>query len=474
MKSLKAQLRFLRLCAILLLTALLPLALMMVFYTLTPDAYVDSYYAELPVKTERLDTVPGRRVVVIGGSSVAFGIDSKLIESELGIPCVNFGLYAAFGLKPMLDLAEDRLHEGDIVIVAPETTSQMYSSYCGYDYLLQAYETKPSVLLGLGTDYAFALSSKVPGYRKAARALRAQGGAPVAGVYALSSFDEYGDIIYPREENVMELGYSEDNLPEIDEAIVTKDFLDMVNGFTKTARRKGAEVYFSFCPVNALSVKNVSEQAKAAFEDALSAGLHCELLSPLSDHIMEEGFFYDSNYHLTDTGMKYNSLMLVSDIMRTQGDMRLTSAALPHAPVLQRDNAVLASGTESGIRYDVTARGTIVTGLDDTAKAERVLLVPETLGGSRVITVSAGVFEGCMAEEIDLPQTITRLPGRLFAGAKALKTVNLHSEKLPEVGDELLKDANADLVIRVPRSAYGTYITDYFWGIYSEFTQAMD
>ena len=474
MKSLKAQLRFLRLCAILLVTALLPLALMLVFYTLTPDAYTDSYYAELPVKTERLDTVPGQRVVVIGGSSVAFGIDSKLIETELGMPCVNFGLYAAFGLKPMLDLAEDRLHEGDIVVIAPEITSQMYSTYCGYDYLLQAFETRPSALIGLGTDYAFGLSSKVPGYRKAARALRAQGGAPVAGVYALSSFDEYGDIIYPREENVMELGYSEDNLPEIDEAIVTKDFIDMINGFVKTARRSGAEVYFSFCPVNALSVKAVPEETKAAFEDALRRGLYCELLSPLSDHIMDEGFFYDSNYHLTSSGMKYNSLMLVSDLMRTQGDMRLTSAVLPHAPVLQRDNAVLASGVENGIRYDVTARGSIVTGLEDAAKGETALTIPETLGGSSVITVSAGVFDGCMAEEITLPASITRLPGRLFAGAKQLKTVNLFSEELPEVGDELLKDANADLILRVPRSAYGTYITDYFWGIYSESTQAMN
>ena len=66
------------------------------------------------------------------------------------------------------------------------------------------------------------------------------------------------------------------------------------------------------------------------------------------------------------------------------------------------------------------------------------------------------------------------MPGRLFAGAKQLKTVNLFSEELPEVGDELLKDANADLILRVPSSAYGTYITDYFWGIYSESTQAMN
>lgn len=468
MKNKKVLLRLLKLLLLLALVVLIPMAGAGALYGMQENAYEETYYAALPLKTERLRETDGRRVVVIGGSSVAFGIDSKLIEEELGIPCVNFGLYAAFGLKPMLDLSLKDLHKGDIVIVAPEITSQMYSSYCGYDYLLEAFETEPGALVGLGTDYYMGLMSQIPGYIRDAKALRQKGGAPVDGVYALSSFDAYGDLIYPRPENIMDLGYSRDNLPEINAGIVTADFLDMINAYTRSARRKGAEVYFSFCPVNALSVSGEDAKAREDFTEALKNGLDCPILSPLNGHIMDAGFFYDSNYHLNDTGVRMNSLLLVSDVQRLLGTMRKTTAALPNPPVLQRDNAVLASGTENGFIYEVTARGAAVTGLERDIASQSSLTVPSVLGGAPVISVSEGVFSGCSAVEITLPLSVTRLPSRLFAGAENLKTVYLPSPDLPEVGENLLAEAAPGIIIRVPPELYSTYITDYFWGAYTE------
>lgn len=463
----KTRFKLLKLILLLALTVLIPFTAAGIVYGTAGNAYEDTYYAELPRKLERLRSVPGRRIVVIGGSSVAFGIDSKLVERETGIPCVNFGLYAAFGLKPMLDLSLGCLNESDIVIVAPEINSQMYSTYCGYDYLLQAFETEPMTLLGLGKDYYAGLVSKLPGYLRGAANLRRQGGAPDAGVYALSSFDGYGDIVYPRKENVMDLGYSEENLPEIDASVVTSAFTGLINDYTRSAWRKGADVYFAFCPVNALSVKDVDEDMRDAFVRKLEEELICPILSPLGDNVMDAGFFYDSNFHLNDTGVLYHSLMLASDVQRILGAMHETAEALPHPPVLNRDNAVLSSGVQDGFAYDVTARGTIVTELDESLKALTVLEIPQSLGGADVITVSADLFDGCRAENIILPSSITKLPGRLFAGTDKLKTVDLYAGDLPEVGNELLDGARAGLMIRVPPQIYVAYVTDYFWGIYS-------
>ena len=473
MRNSVVLLRFLKLLLLLALVVTVPLAGAGLVYGLQKNAYEETYYAELPRKVERLAETPGRRLVVIGGSSAAFGLDSALAEEELGMPCVNFGLYAAFGLKPMLDLAAGRLHRGDIVVIAPETTSQMYSDFCGYDCLLQAFETRPWRLLTLGPGYWPGLANALPGYVRDAAALRARGGAPEAGVYALSSFDERGDIVYPRPENVMALGYLEDNLPELRPQIVTKGFLDMINGFVRDARRRGAEVYFSFCPINALSLPDDGAQEREAFVQALREGLDCPLLSPLSDHILDAGYFYDSNYHLNETGVRLNTLMLVSDVQRVQGSMRAT-AALPHAPALQRDDAVLASGVEDGIAYDVTARGAVVTGLDGDARARARLVIPETLGGADVVSLASGALAGSAAEEIALPSTIVRLPGRLFAGLDRLAAVELMAETLPEVGDELLEDAAPGLRLRVPADLYGTYLTDYFWGVYADRLEVLE
>lgn len=467
MKNRSVLLKLLGLILLLALAAAIPFAGAGLVYTLQDNAYEDTYYAELPRKVERLENTPGRRVVVIGGSSVAFGIDSALFEEETGLTCVNFGLYAAFGLKPMLDLSLPALHRGDIVVIAPETSRQMYSAYCGYDYLLQAFETCPARLLGLGIEYWPGLALKVPGYAGDAKRLRERGGAQNAGVYALSSFNERGDISYPRPENVMEQGYIEDNLPETDRAIVTREFLDMINDYTRAARRRGAEVYFSYCPIDALSLRDSDEARREDFAQALREGLECPILSPLDDHIMDAGFFYDSNYHLNDTGVRYNTLLLAGDVLRVLGSVDRETAALPHAPVLQRDNAVLSSGAQNGILYDVTARGAIVTGLDDGGRAAQVLDISSRFGDADVISVASGAFGGCAAEEIVLPDTIARLPGRLFAGADRLRRVTLLAKALPEVGDELLAGAAPGLALFVPEALYGSYITDYFWGVYS-------
>ena len=66
----------------LLLVALTP-ALVLMGGAALPDFYQDSYYAELPEMYRRLESVEGPKIVVVGGSNVAFGLDSALLEELL-------------------------------------------------------------------------------------------------------------------------------------------------------------------------------------------------------------------------------------------------------------------------------------------------------------------------------------------------------------------------------------------------------
>jgi hypothetical protein len=70
-----------------------------------PPVYSNSFVGVLDEKVERLASIEGKKIVVVGGSSVAFGLDSALMEEYLGMPVVNFGLYAAIGTKAMLELS---------------------------------------------------------------------------------------------------------------------------------------------------------------------------------------------------------------------------------------------------------------------------------------------------------------------------------------------------------------------------------
>ncbi len=60
------------------------------------------------------------KIVIIGGSNVAFGMDSRVLQEELGRPVVNAGLHAGIGLEYMLRDVEGYLSAGDVLVVIPE------------------------------------------------------------------------------------------------------------------------------------------------------------------------------------------------------------------------------------------------------------------------------------------------------------------------------------------------------------------
>ena len=71
---------------------------------------------------EKLKTTQGPKIVLVGGSNVAFGVDSALMEDLLSqagesYTVCNFGLYAAVGTSAMLSLSEKYLNAGDRVVL---------------------------------------------------------------------------------------------------------------------------------------------------------------------------------------------------------------------------------------------------------------------------------------------------------------------------------------------------------------------
>ena len=115
-----------------------------------PPQYADTFGAELVEKCALLEASPAPRIVIVGGSAAAFGIDSALLEGELpAYACVNLGTYAAFGTVPLLDMVQKRLAAGDIVIVSPELSEQTLSTFADGPELLRATERRPSLLVPL-------------------------------------------------------------------------------------------------------------------------------------------------------------------------------------------------------------------------------------------------------------------------------------------------------------------------------------
>ena len=93
---------------VVLITVLLLLAVpvqLLCWGFLLPECYDTSFLGELKYKVRLLEQTPGKRIVLVGGSSVAFGVDSGLLEDAFPeYRFLNFVMYADIVTSVMLDL----------------------------------------------------------------------------------------------------------------------------------------------------------------------------------------------------------------------------------------------------------------------------------------------------------------------------------------------------------------------------------
>ena len=96
--------------------AIVGLVVLVIFVLPTPSDYL----AAFADKNRMLEEKPGARAILIGGSGMAFGVDSRKISDALGMPVVNTGLHAGVGLAFMLEHVRPFVRRGDIVVLVPE------------------------------------------------------------------------------------------------------------------------------------------------------------------------------------------------------------------------------------------------------------------------------------------------------------------------------------------------------------------
>ncbi|MBQ8401973.1 MAG: hypothetical protein IJX14_08590, partial [Clostridia bacterium] len=286
------------------LVLLIPIGAVMGMAFGIPAQYGNTFLGEMAVKYDRLTSVEGPKVVVVGGSSVAFGLDSAALEETVGMPVVNFGLYATLGTKYMIGISKAGIGEGDIVILAPETDPRTLSLYFNAEAVWQSLDQDMSMLRYVEYDNWGRLGGGLWNFAKAKYGYWKEGNAPnPEGIYAFSSFNEYGDIIYPREFNIMVGDYDPSQILTLDETLLDSEFIDYVNDYAAWCRQKGATLYYSFSPMNeAALVEGTTEESILAYYSALASALDCTVCSDISDYIMDAAYFYDTNFHLNDTG----------------------------------------------------------------------------------------------------------------------------------------------------------------------------
>lgn len=393
-----------------------------------PVQFGDTFMGELKSKYERLKETSGKRIVLVGGSGVAFDCDSALMDDFFpSYEIVNFGMYAGLGTKVVMDLSENYIHEGDIVILSPEQSEQTFSDYFNGEYMWQAADGAFGMLRDLKSENFEAMLGNFPWFALEKLNYVMKGQKPQTdSIYQKKSFNTYGDIeLDTCRENILPNGYDVNQKVRFTEDVVQPEFMDYMNDWAKRLEKKGAVVWYRYCPVNKLSVEDMDDLA--AYDVFLRQKLDFPVIGNPKNSLMEAEWFFDTNFHLNQPGKEVNTVQLIRDMKAMLGDDRAVTVELPEKP--------------HRTWGDVSAETRIWTAKDS-----------ETYQGEETIVI---------------PENVTQIEDYAFSNCAGLKQIVLEQKDPSKciVGQHLLDGTGAEIL--VPQMSVDSYKRNYFWSVYA-------
>jgi len=285
-------LKFLR--KLLFVTLLVALMVGWIFFATRPDDK-HLYQASL-LKSRLLKETPSPRIIVVGGSNVAFGIDSELMELELGIPVINDGLHVALGIAPLNEI-KSFLQPGDIVIISLEyyNFTDDPSFYGQPQYLADWVEFSPERIWYIHEPYRQMPSIyTIMLQRKINRQLNyyLYGFSYGAGrnFYSGDQFNEHGDFIGHLGQNNQQFAIADSVYPinNIEGAYI---FLEEFNQF---ALSKGATVFYEAQAHRQTNCERTGKKDLDRFFNRLKTRTTIPLLTNLDQLCLPDEYFYDT------------------------------------------------------------------------------------------------------------------------------------------------------------------------------------
>ena len=391
-----------------------------------PVQFGDTFMGELKSKYERLKETSGKRIVLVGGSGVAFDCDSALMDDFFpSYEIVNFGMYAGLGTKAVMDLSENYIHEGDIVILSPEQSEQTFSDYFNGEYMWQAADGAFGMLRDLKSENFEAMLGNFPRFALEKLNYVMKGQKPQTdSIYQKKSFNTYGDIeLDTCRENILPNGYDVNQKVRFTEDVVQPEFMDYMNDWAKRLEKKGAVVWYRYCPVNKLSVEDMDDLA--AYDVFLRQKLDFPVIGNPKNSLMEAEWFFDTNFHLNQPGKEVNTVQLIRDMKAMLGDDRAVTVELPEKP--------------HRTWGDVSAETRIWTAKDrETYQGEETIVIPEN---------------------------VTQIEDYAFSNCAGLKQIVLEQKDPSKCIVGLLDGTGAEIL--VPQMSVDSYKRNYFWSVYA-------
>jgi hypothetical protein len=285
------------------------------------------------LKHERLEALPSPKIVLIGGSNLAYGVDSRMIEEATGCPVVNMGMNGYFGVRFMLEETRPSLRAGDIAVLAFEYDNFFKSVDGTAGSLLGLVKSNPRVISALSLGQRLDVLGGVPqvAQQKVLRLIADQvetwrvavigardpsGLDEIRGIESLSGFNAEGDLTshlgvdwpYELEREIIS---TEDNIET--EALV------LMQDFTRDMNARGVAVLASYTPLQAGAYAE-NRGVYEALHERIGAMAPLAAPSAPSDFVFDTTKFFDTVYHLNAEGRPLRTQRIIEDLQSQFGE----------------------------------------------------------------------------------------------------------------------------------------------------------
>ena len=269
------------------------------------------YTSALIDKVNRLESINEPKIILVGHSNLSFGIDSKMLEDEIGMPVVNLGLHGGLGNAFHENIAKLNINKGDIVIVCHSTFSDNDDISDASLAWITLDKNKELWKIIRPKDYPIMLKS-YPNYLKNEYFLwiTHKGNLDPGDCYSRKALNTYGDVIYkPIQGEISAKEFIRVEVPQINETCVNR-----LNLYNQYITSRGATLLIAGYPIAYGEYSTFDEDDFVKFRKELQNKLDCKIISDYTNYFYPYDYFYNSILHLTNKAAKIRTKQLISDI----------------------------------------------------------------------------------------------------------------------------------------------------------------
>ncbi|MBP6385557.1 MAG: hypothetical protein KA327_02955 [Pseudarcicella sp.] len=263
----------------------------------------ENYWASIEDKHEVLNKTKAPRILIAGGSNMAFGINSALIESDFDMPVINLAIHEDLGLNFIAKELEKNIQKGDVAILGLEyqanNSGKTEAKGLAYKFAKDTDWSLGNFFFGI-KSHAFNLFKSLLYYL---------GNYSESYNYKLLSrknFNKKGDFEGHFGQNKL---FILDSLTPIDDDFDSK--ISKLNKLNESVLNKGATIYFVY-PCLAESAFEKNYEILDNIHQELIKELKMPILGIPQDFVLDDGYFYDNIYHTDKKGRQIRTSRLIS------------------------------------------------------------------------------------------------------------------------------------------------------------------